>query len=236
MKKRVLLKLSGEALGSDHDVFDIDKLNELAKEIKEIVDEGKEVAIVCGGGNFVRGRTLEKLGIDRVKSDYMGMLGTIINAMALESVLKNHGVKSKALSALDVAKVESYDQEKSRRYLDDGYVTIFGGGIAWPYFSTDTTSALRAIENHCELILMAKNGTDGVYDSDPKLNPQAKRYDSLDYDTIIEKQLNVIDMTAAIMLKEHNLDSFVFDMNIKGNIKKAINKECLGTIIKTKEN
>ncbi len=236
MKKRVLLKLSGEALGSDHDVFDIDKLNELAKEIKEIVDEGKEVAIVCGGGNFVRGRTLEKLGIDRVKSDYMGMLGTIINAMALESVLRNHGVKSKALSAFDVAKVESYDQEKSRQYLDDGYVTIFGGGIAWPYFSTDTTSALRAIENHCELILMAKNGTDGVYDSDPKLNPQAKRYDSLDYDTIIEKQLNVIDMTAAIMLKEHNLDSFVFDMNIKGNIKKAINKECLGTIIKTKEN
>ncbi len=236
MKKRVLLKLSGEALGNDHEVFDIDKLNELALEIKEIVSEGIELAIVCGGGNFVRGRTLEKLGIDRVKSDYMGMMGTVINAIALESVLNNHGLKAKALSALEISKVETYNQTRSRQYLDDGQVVIFGGGIAWPYFSTDTTCALRAIENHCHLILMAKNGTDGVYDDDPKVNPNARRYDEMDYDTIINKQLNVIDMTAAIMLREHNLSTFIFDMNVKGNIKKAINLACLGTIIKTKEN
>ncbi len=232
MYKSVLLKLSGEALGSEKEVFDIDTLNSLAATIKELVSLKIRLGVVVGGGNFVRGRTLQNVGFDRVKADYMGMMGTIMNAIALETTLNNHGIKAKALSALDLEIVEKYEVERSRHYLDEGYVVIFAGGVGSPYFSTDTCAALRASENKLEVILLAKNGVDGVYDDDPSLNPAAKRYDELTYDTILEKGLKVIDSTAASMCKDNHIESLVFDMKKEGNIKKAVLKENIGTVIK----
>ena len=235
MYKRVLLKLSGEALSNDHEVFDIDMLNSLALEIKSLVETGVEVAIVVGGGNFVRGRSLIKLGFDRINADYMGMMGTVMNAMAMEQALKNNGVKAKAFSAIDVETCEKYDPHKSQALLDNHTVCIFGGGIAAPYFSTDTTSALRACENKCEVILLAKNGVDGVYSADPNLDPNAVKFDELTFNDLIAKNLKVIDQTAATLCIDNNIDALVFDMKVKGNIKKAVAGANIGTIIRVKE-
>lgn len=232
MFKRVLLKLSGEALSSQTEVFDPEMLSEIAGEIKDINDLGIEVAIVVGGGNFVRGRTLSQLGIDRISADYMGMMGTVMNAMAIEASLKKAGINAKAFSALQVETCEYYNPHKSKELLSEKTVCIFGGGIAQPYFSTDTTSALRAIENECEVILMAKNGVDGVYNADPAINPDAVKYDELSFDEILEKNLKVIDSTAASMCKDNGIKALVFDMKEKGNIKKAVSGERIGTIIK----
>lgn len=236
MYKRVLLKLSGEALGNGKGLYDPDYLDELAEEIKEIVNNGTQVAIVVGGGNLVRGRIFEELGFDRVSADYMGMMSTIMNAIALENVFIDHNIKAKVLSAIDVETCDKYSVMKSRQYLNEGYVTIFGGGVSQPYFSTDSCSILRAIENKCEVVLMAKNGTDGVYDSDPSLNKDAKKYDIITYDELICKNLKVIDSTAAVMAKDYGIECLVFNMNEKGNIKKAINDTSIGTIIRVKEN
>ena len=236
MYKRVLLKLSGEALSNENEVFDPNMLASVAEEIKEISDLGVEIGIVVGGGNFVRGRTLSKLGIDRITADYMGMMGTVMNAIAIEASLKKIGVKAKAFSALRVETCELYDAYKAQQLLDDKTVVIFGGGIASPYFSTDTTSALRASETHCEVILMAKNGTDGVYNADPSIDSNAVKYDSLTFDEILDKNLKVIDATAASLCKDNGIDALVFDMKEKGNIKKAISGDLIGTIIKSKEN
>lgn len=236
MFKRVLLKLSGEALSNDHEVFDIDMLNSLALEIKELVDLGVEVAIVVGGGNFVRGRSLIKLGFDRINADYMGMMGTVMNAMAIEQSLKNVGVPAKAFSAIDVETCEKYNPHKSRELLNQKTVCIFGGGIAAPYFSTDTTSALRACENNCEVILLAKNGVDGVYSADPDLDPTATKFDELTFNDLIVKGLKVIDSTAATLCIDNNIQALVFDMKVKGNIKKAVSGNNIGTIIRVKEN
>lgn len=235
MYKRVLLKLSGEALGNGKGLYDPDFLDELAEEIKEITNQGTGVAIVVGGGNLIRGRILEELGFDRVSADYMGMMGTVMNAIALENVLKDHNVKAKALSAIDVETCEKYNALNSREYLDKGYVVIFGGGVSQPYFSTDSTAVLRALENKCDVIFLAKNGTDGVYDSDPSLNKDAKKFTEITYEELLERDLKVIDASAAAMAREYGLDAFVFNMNGKGNIKKAINDTTIGTIIKAKE-
>lgn len=232
MYKRVLLKLSGEALGNGKGIYDPEYLDGLAEEIKDIVAGGTEVAIVVGGGNLIRGRILENMGFERVSADRMGMLSTVMNAIALEAVLADHNVKAKALSALDVEVCEKYDPKTSNDYLKEGYVTIFGGGVSQPYFSTDSTAILRAIENKCDVVLLAKNGTDGVYDKDPGLYKDAKRYSELSYDELLEKGLKVIDLTAAAMAKEYGIESLVFNMNDKGNIKKAINDKSIGTIIK----
>ncbi len=232
MYKRVLLKLSGEALGNGKGIYDPEYLEGLAEEIKDIVASGVSVAIVVGGGNLIRGRIFEELGFDRIAADKMGMMSTVMNAIALENVLLDHHVKAKALSALDIEGCEKYDPIKSRNYLSEGIVTIFGGGVSQPYFSTDSTAVLRAIENKCDVILMAKNGTDGVYDSDPSINKDAKKYQEISYDELLEKGLKVIDLTAAAMAKEYRKECLVFNMNQKGNIKKAINDSSIGTIIR----
>ncbi len=232
MYKRVLLKLSGEALAADNFPFNVETLDEVSKQIKQMVQLGIKVGVVIGGGNICRGRIFEKLGFDRVKSDYSGMLATVINSIMLEATLINNGVKAKALSVIEAQNVERYDIKKANEYLDDGYVLIFGGGYGLPHYSTDSGSAQRAIEINAEVILMAKTGVDGVYDKDPNQYNDAKRFDSLTFDDILRLNLQVMDSQAAELCKENKICAFVFNMNEKDNIIKAAKNEAIGTIIK----
>ncbi len=232
MYRSILLKLSGEALGSKQSVFDGEVLDGLAKQIREIVKEGCEVSVVVGGGNLVRGRTFEKIGFDRVAADHMGMLGTTMNAMVLAGALEKNGVPALVMSAVKVDGTEDIGIAKARKLLSEGTVIVFGGGVGEPYFSTDTASALRASQVKAEVIMMAKNGVDGVYDSDPDENPEAKRFDELSFDDILKLNLKVIDSTAAGMCRDNHIGAFVFDMNGPDNIVKAVRGECTGTVIK----
>lgn len=232
MYKRVLLKLSGEALSADDFPFNVDVLAEVARQIKEIADMGVKVGIVVGGGNICRGRIFEGLGFDRVKADYCGMLSTVINSVMLEASLTNIGVKAKALSVIEAQNVERYDVEKANNYLQEGYVLIFGGGYGLPYYSTDTGSAQRAIDINAETILMAKTGVDGVYDKDPNKYDDATRYDELTFDDILKQNLQVIDSQAAELCGKHKIGAFVFNMSDKDNIIKAVKGEAVGTVIK----
>ena len=232
MYKRVLLKLSGEALASEDFPFNVDTLAEVARQVKEISDLGIKVGIVIGGGNICRGRIFENLGFDRVKADYSGMLATVINSIMLEASLNNIGVKAKALSVIEAQNVERYDIEKANKYLEEGYVLIFGGGYGLPYYSTDTGSAQRAIDINAETILMAKTGCDGVYDKDPNKYDDAKRFDELTFDDILRLNLQVIDSKAAEMCAEHKIGAFVFNMSDPDNIIKAAKNEAVGTVIK----
>ncbi len=235
MYKRVLLKLSGEALGNGKGIYDPQYLDALAEEIKDIKNLGIEVAIVVGGGNLIRGRILEELGFDRVSGDFMGMMSTVMNAIALENIFKDHNIKAKAFSAIDVEGCEKYEVAKTREYLEEGYVCIFGGGVSQPYFTTDSATILRAIENKCDVVLIGKNGVDGVYDADPAISKDAKRFDAISYDELLERGLKVIDASAAVMASEQDLDCLIFSMNEPGNIKKAITDKTIGTIISSKE-
>ena len=232
MYNRILLKLSGEALGSEKGVFDVDVMSALGAQIREIVEEGCQVGIVVGGGNLVRGKAFAKIGLDRVASDHIGMLGTTLNAMVLAAALEMNGVKAQVMSATVVDGVEPIDVPKAKRLLADKHVVIFGGGVGEPYFSTDTGSALRASEIGAEVIFMAKNGVDGVYDDDPDKNPNAKRFDVLSFDDILKLNLKVIDATAASMCKDNGIDAFVFKMSEEGNIVKAVRGTAVGTVIK----
>ena len=232
MYKRVLLKLSGEALAAKDFPFSVDTLNEVARQIKEISDMEIKVGIVIGGGNICRGRIFESLGFDRVKSDYSGMLATVINSNMLEASLTNIGVKAKALSVIEAQNVERYDVDKANKYLEEGYVLIFGGGYGLPYYSTDTGSAQRAAEINAEVILMAKTGVDGVYDKDPNKYDDAKRYDELTFDDILKQNLQVIDQSAAELCAKNKIGAFVFNMSDEDNIIKAAKQEAVGTIIK----
>lgn len=232
MYKRVLLKLSGEALAASDFPFNVDTLSEVARQIKEISDAGIKVGIVIGGGNICRGRIFETLGFDRVKADYSGMLATVINSIMLEASLTNLGVKAKALSVIEAQNVERYDIEKANKYLEEGYVLIFGGGYGQPYYSTDTGSAQRAADINAEIILMAKTGVDGVYDKDPNKFNDAKRFDELTFDDILRLNLQVIDSQAAELCSKNKIGAFVFNMSDKDNIIKAAKNEAVGTIIK----
>lgn len=232
MYKKVLLKLSGEALAADDFPFNVDTLNEVARQIKEIVELGVKVGIVIGGGNICRGRIFESLGFDRIKADYSGMLATVINSNMLEASLINYGVKAKVLSVIEAQNVERYDIEKANKYLDEGYVLIFAGGYGLPHYSTDTGSAQRAIEINAETILMAKTGVDGVYDKDPNKYSDARRYDELTFDDILKQNLQVIDYQAAELCGKHKIGAFVFNMSDKDNIIKAVKNEAVGTAIK----
>ena len=232
MYRSILLKLSGEALGSKQSVFDGEVLDGLAKQIREIVKEGCEVSVVVGGGNLVRGRTFEKIGFDRVAADHMGMLGTTMNAMVLAGALEKNGVPALVMSAVKVDGTEDIEIAKARRLLSEGTVIVFGGGVGEPYFSTDTASALRASQVKAEVIMMAKNGVDGVYDSDPDENPEAKRFDELSFDDILKLNLKVIDSTAAGRCRDKHIGAFVFDMNGTDTIVKAVRGECTGTVIR----
>lgn len=233
MYKRVLLKLSGEALSANGSTFNADVLQELASEIKEVVSQGIQVAIVVGGGNFIRGKMAVELGMDRTQGDHMGMLATIINALAIQSTLEGAGVDTRVQTSLNMPEVaEPFIQRRAVRHLEKGRVVIFGGGTGLPYFSTDTTAALRASEIKADVILMAKNGVDGVYSADPKKDPSATRYDSLTYMDLLEKGLQVMDTTATSLCMDNHMELMVFNMNQKGNIVRACTGEKIGTIIK----
>jgi len=235
MYKRVLLKLSGEALAGNQKNFDSDVLSKLAHEIKGIADLGIEIAIVIGGGNFIRGKYAEEIGIDRVQADYMGMLATVINGIAVQGALERIGVPTRIQTAIEMNKVaEPLIVRRAIRHLEKKRVVIFAAGTGSPYFSTDTTAALRASEIKADVILMAKNGVDGVYTKDPKIDPSATKYDILSYMDLLRNNLAVMDATATSMCMENNIDLIVFNMNQEGNIKKAILQEEIGTKI-TKE-
>ncbi len=231
MYKRILLKLSGEALKGDTE-FGIDPqtVNKIAKQIKDVHNLGVEIGIVVGGGNIWRGATAAQLGMDRAQADYMGMLATVMNGLAIQDALEHIGVPTRAMTALSINEVaEGYIRRRAIRHLEKGRVCIFVGGIGSPYFSTDTACVLRATEIGAEIIMMAKNGTDGVYDSDPRLNPNAKLYEQIPFSEILNKNLKVMDLTAASLCKENKLEIIVFNMNKEGNIVKAVNGEKIGT-------
>lgn len=235
MYKRVLLKLSGEALAGSERNFDSDILSQLAEEIREAHDKGIEIAIVVGGGNFIRGKVVAENGFDRVQGDNMGMLATVINALAIQSRLEDIGVDTRVMTSIEMQKVaEPFIQRRAIRHLEKGRVVIFGGGTGSPFFSTDTTAALRASEIKADVILMAKNGVDGVYSADPKKDESATRFDHLSYMDLLNKNLQVMDSTATSMCKDNHIELVVFNMNEKGNIVKAMSGEKIGTSI-TKE-
>ncbi len=230
MYKRIMLKLSGEALGNKEKNIDPDKLEDLARQIKSIYDLGTQIGIMVGGGNFIRGKYAADMKMDRVKADQMGMLATVMNAVALQNALENAGVKSIVLSALAIDKIaESANAQKAIRYLEEGYVVVYGAGTGNPYFSTDTATSLRANEIKADVILIAKNGVDGVYSADPKKDANATKYDILTYKEMLDKNLQVIDISATSMLNESSIESFVFDMSAEDNIRKAVMQTAVGT-------
>ncbi|MFK5959467.1 MAG: UMP kinase [Lutibacter sp.] len=228
--KRILLKLSGEALmGERQHGIDPTRLAEYAKEIKKIVDKGIEVAIVIGGGNIFRGVAGASNGIDRVQGDYMGMLATIINGLALQSAIEDAGIKTRLLTAIKMEQVaEPFIKRRAVRHLEKGRVVIFGGGTGNPYFTTDTAAVLRAIEINADVILKGTR-VDGIYNSDPEKFEDAIKYDSITYKDVMNKGLKVMDMTAFTLSQENNLPIVVFDMNTKGNLEKIILGENIGT-------
>ena len=230
--KRILLKLSGEALMGDKQYgIDTDKLNEYSQEIKKVVDMGCEVAIVIGGGNIFRGVSGAAKGMDRVQGDYMGMLATIINGMALQGALEDLGIKTRLQTAIEMDKIaEPFIKRKAVRHLEKGRVVIFGAGTGNPYFTTDTAATLRAIEINANVILKGTR-VDGIYDSDPEKNDNAIKFNSLSFNEVIEKNLKVMDMTAFTLSQENNLPIIVFDMNKKGNLAKVVAGEAVGTIV-----
>ena len=235
MFKRVLLKLSGEALGDakGNGPIDINKLNALAKEIKEIYNQKVQLAIVVGAGNIWRGKMGEQMGMERSAADYMGMLATILNALAIQNSLESIGVETRVQTSLTISQVaEPYIRRKALSHLTKNRVLILGGGTGNPYFSTDTTAALRAIELEVDAILMAKNGVDGVYSSDPKTDPYAQKYDQISYMEIMSKELKVMDLTAISLCMDNKMKLFVFNMNQNGNIIKAVKGDTsIGTLI-----
>ena len=235
MYKRVLLKLSGEALSGEGKLLNQDVLARLAKELKQIQEQGVQLAIVVGGGNIIRGKEMAELGVKRTQGDYMGMLGTVINALAVQNALEQIGVQTRVQTAVEMQKVaEPFILRRAVRHLEKGRIVIFGAGTGSPYFSTDTTAALRASEIDADVILMAKNGVDGVYDSDPKKNPDAKKYDKLNFMDVLYEGLQVMDSTAISMCMDNDIDLVVFNMNEPGNIVKAVNQQVNGTLITKK--
>jgi uridylate kinase len=230
--KRILLKLSGEALMGDEGYgIDSKRLAQYAKEIKKIHDQGVEVAIVIGGGNIFRGIQAEAAGIDRVQGDYMGMLATVINGMAIQGVLENHGMFTRLMSGFKIEQVcEPFIRRRAIRHLEKGRVVIFGAGIGNPYFTTDSTASLRAIEVEADVVLKGTR-VDGVYTADPEKDPEATRYTKITFQEVYEKGLNVMDMTAFTLCQENNLPIIVFDMNKEGNLYNLVNGENVGTLI-----
>ena len=230
--KRILLKLSGEALmGKEKYGIDPKKLTDYANEINEITALGVEVAIVIGGGNIYRGIQSEGAGFDRVQGDYMGMLATIINGMALQSALEKIDIQTRLLTAIKMEQIaEPYIRRKAIRHLEKGRVVIFGGGTGNPYFTTDTAATLRAIEIEADVILKGTR-VDGIYTADPEKDKTAEMYDSISFDEVYKKELKVMDMTAFTLCRENNLPIKVFNMNQNGNLKKVCAGEKVGTLV-----
>ncbi|MCF6171068.1 MAG: UMP kinase [Bacteroidales bacterium] len=230
--KKVLLKLSGEALmGNGQYGIDPKTLTIYCNEIKQVVEQNVQLAIVIGGGNIFRGLQGAAQGFDRVQGDYMGMLATVINSMALQSELEKQGMKVRLLSGLAIDRIaESMNGRKARKYLAEGNIVIIAGGTGNPFFTTDTASALRAVEIGADVLLKGTR-VDGVYTADPEKDPAALKFDRLSFDEAYRKQLNVMDMTAFTMCKENKLPILVFDMNTKGNLLKVVNGEAIGTLV-----
>ena len=230
--KSVLLKLSGEALmGNQQYGIDPQRLDDYAEEIANAVREGAQIAIVIGGGNIFRGLQGASKGIDRVQGDSMGMLATVINSIAIQSTLQAKGIKTVLLSGLYIDKIaETMSGPKAIEYLENGYVVVIGGGTGNPYFTTDTGSALRAIEIKADIILKGTR-VDGIYTADPEKDPSATKYESITYDEAYNKNLKVMDLTAFTMCKENNMPMLVFDMNTKGNLTKVLSGENIGTLV-----
>ena len=234
MYKRILLKLSGEALKADSNaIIDPETVKGIAAQIKQIYDLGTEIGIVVGGGNIWRGKIGEELGMERAQADYMGMLATIMNGLSIQDALEGMGVPTRCMTALPIDTVaEPYIRRKAIRHLEKRRVCIFAGGLGSPYFSTDTACVLRATEIGAEIVLMAKNGTEGIYDSDPRKNPNAHMYSELTFNEILEKGLAVMDSTAASLCRDNKLPLIVFNMNKDGNILRAVKGENIGTKVK----
>jgi uridylate kinase len=228
--KRILLKLSGEALMGDRQYgIDPKRLSAYAEEIKKIVDNGIEVAIVIGGGNIFRGVAGASNGIDRVQADYMGMLATIINGLALQSAIEAIGIKTRLLTAIKMEQVaEPFIKRRAVRHLEKGRVVIFGGGTGNPYFTTDTAAVLRAIEISADVILKGTR-VDGIYTSDPEINKDAIKFDTITFKDVLSKGLKIMDTTAFTLSQENNLPIIIFDMNVEGNLEKVISGENIGT-------
>ena len=230
--KRVLLKLSGEAFAGGGGLgVDPDVVSSIARQIADVVSNGTEVAIVIGGGNYFRGAELSERGMDRARADYMGMLGTVMNCLALQDFCEKAGAETRVQTAITMGQVaEPYIPRKAMRHLSKGRVVIFGAGLGQPYFSTDTTAAQRALEVGAEVVLMAK-GVDGVYDHDPRTNPNAKRYDRLTHDDVLTQNLKVADATAISLCRDNELPLVVFNLLVEGNIARAVRGETIGTLV-----
>lgn len=233
--EKVLLKLSGQALSNGTGILSPEKLAEVANEIKELKSTGVGIGIVVGAGNIWRGRDSVGNHMDRLTADDIGMLGTVINAIAVESALKDVGLKAVTLNSVPMPTVTKlYTHQDAKNYLENGFIVLFAGGTGHPFFSTDTCAALRAAEIGAKKILMAKNGTDGVYDKAPNKYPDAKRYTSLTYAEMLNKKLEVMDLTAATICQDNDIETIVFNMNQAGNIKKIITNPEIGTVVKVK--
>lgn len=230
--KRILLKLSGEALmGEKQYGIDSDRLNEYAKEIKEVVDQGIQIAIVIGGGNIFRGLAGAATGMDRVQGDHMGMLATVINGLALQSALEMQDVQTRLQSAIQINEVaEPFIRRRAMRHLEKGRVVIFGGGTGNPYFTTDSAAVLRAIEIEADVILKGTR-VDGIYTSDPEKDESATKFDTITFQDVLNKGLKIMDTTAFTLSQENKLPIVVFDMNKKGNLLKIVNGEHIGTTV-----
>jgi uridylate kinase len=229
---RILLKLSGESLmGSKQYGIDTAMVHQYAVDIKEVVESGIEVAIVIGGGNIHRGLDAEKGGMDRVQADYMGMLATLINSMALQDALEKVGVKTRLLSAIKMEQIcEPFIRRRAIRHLEKGRVVIFGAGTGNPYFTTDTAASLRAIEIEADVVLKGTR-VDGIYTADPEKDANAVKFEKITFTEVYDKGLNVMDMTAFTLCQENNLPIIVFDMNTRGNFKKLMEGEVIGTLV-----
>ena len=231
--RRVVLKLSGEALAGEKG-FGIDPnvVNSIARQIKEVLDYGLEIAVVNGGGNIWRGLSGANKGMDRATADYMGMLATVINSLALQDALEQIGVPTRVQTAIEMRQIaEPYIRRRAVRHLEKERVVIFAAGTGNPYFSTDTTAALRAAEIEADAILMGKNGVDGVYDADPATHPEAKKFDYLDYIDVINKHLSVMDTTAISLCMDNKIPIIVFNIETQGNILKAALGKVTGTTV-----
>ncbi|MCX6448461.1 MAG: UMP kinase [Actinobacteria bacterium] len=231
--RRVLLKLSGEVFGGEKGIgVDINVMRDVAKQIKDVVKGGVQLAVVVGGGNYFRGAELQQVGMDRARADYMGMLGTVMNCLALQDFLEKEGVDTRVQTAITMGQVaEPYIPRRAIRHLEKGRVVIFGAGAGMPFFTTDTVAAQRALEIGSEALLLAKSGVDGVYSADPKKDPKATKFDSISYDEVLSKSLAVADAAAFSLCRENDLPIIVFDLLTSGNIGRAVRGEKIGTLV-----
>ena len=231
--RRVLLKLSGEVFGGEKGIgVDINVMRDVAKQIKDVVKGGVQLAVVVGGGNYFRGAELQQVGMDRARADYMGMLGTVMNCLALQDFLEKEGVDTRVQTAITMGQVaEPYIPRRAIRHLEKGRVVIFGAGAGMPFFTTDTVAAQRALEIGSEALLLAKSGVDGVYSADPTKDPKAPKFDQISYSDVLSKSLAVADAAAFSLCRENNLPIIVFDLMTNGNIGRAVRGEKIGTLV-----